>query len=254
MAKIVAKNAKIFGGGRDVSGRSNTLSLGLSAETPDVTTFGAGTYRERLGDGIKDVELSFAGFSDLSACEVNSTLDDLHGASAWWGTYFSDSSGSKIGREMNGTVTDYAVDGSIEGAVTFSATVGGIAAASIAGSGGGLYDVTALSSSTVQAIGASNDTSVDFAAQTTSGVWNFFRVMTIAGSTPEISACVQESSDDSSFTTITVFTAASSGNQVFSSSAASSLRYRRARVALAASANGVVSPCATFQISSGSVR
>jgi len=239
MAKTVARNVKLFGGGRNLSGRANSGTLSLTAETPDVSVFGVGT-RERLQDGLLDYELSVAGFTDLSACQVDELFFDLQGASAWWGYYPTDATASLPGKEMIGIGSDYSVDSPVEGVVAFSATMSGSTE---------LHDVTALSSSTVQAVGASNLVSVDFAAQTTNTIYNFFRVVTLTGTSPEISACVQESSDDSSFVTLTAYTAASSADQVFSSSAASSLRYRRARVELKGT-----SPCATFQISSGSAK
>jgi len=253
MARIVAKNAKVFGGARNLSGRANSATLSVSGEIPDVSAFGE-DFRSRLPDGLRDAELSVAGFTDLSACQTDESFAALKTASAWWGFYPGNSTASNVGREMNGIVSDYSVEAAVEGAVTFSVTVGGIVAGDTAGGSAGLFDVNSLADQTVSAIGASNLGSVDFTAACSHTVYNFFRVMTIAGSTPEIAACIQESTDDSTFTTLHVFTAASTADQVFAASAASSARYRRARVAIAASANGVVSPCATFQISSGSIK
>jgi len=247
MARIVAKDAKIFGGARDLSGRANSATMSVTAESPEVSAFGEG-YRSRLHDGLRDCELSVAGFTDISASQTDESFDALKGASAWWGFYPGDSTASKVGREMNGILNDYNVEAAVEGAVTFSITVGGVTAACKAGASAGLFDVNSLADHTVSAVGASNLSSVDFTAQADHTIWNFFRLSTLTGTSEDISACVQESSDDSSFVTISVFTAASSADQMFSSSAASSLRYRRARVELKGT-----SPCATFQISSGSI-
>ena len=244
MAKITARNVKLFGGGRNLSGRANSSTLSLTAESSDVSAYGTDT-RERLHDGLLDYELSVAGWMDVSACQVDELFSDLLGASARWGYYPGGATACLAGKEMNAVCGDYSSEGAVEGAAAFSATLSGSSA---------LFDVTSLASSTVQVVGSSNLGSVDFAAACSHTIWSFFRVETIAGSTPEIAACIQESTDDSSFTTLNVFTAASTANQVFAASAASSARYRRARVSLAASPNGVVSPCATFQISSGSAK
>jgi len=244
MAKITARNVKLFGDGRNLSGRANSSTLSLTAEATDVSAYGTDT-RERLHDGLLDYELSVAGWMDVSACQVDELFSDLIGASARWGYYPAGATACLIGREMNAVCSDYSSEGAVEGAATFSATLSGSS---------DLFDVNSLGYTTVSAIGSSNLGSVDFTASCSHTVWNFFRVLTIAGSTPEIAACIQESTDDATFTTISVFTAASIANQVFAASAASSARYRRGRVAIAASANGVVSPCATFQISSGSAK
>ena len=248
MARIVAKNAKVFGGARNLSGRANSTTLSISGETPDVSAFGE-DFRNRLADGLRDVELSVAGFTDLSASQTDESFSALKTASAWWGLYPGNSTASKVGREMNGILSDYSIEAAVEGAVTFSLTVGGISAASTGSGSSGLFDVNSLADTTVSVIGSSNLGSVDFTAACSHTIYNFFRVMTLTGTTPEVSACVQESTDDSSFTTLNVFAAASSADQVFAASSASSARYRRARVALLGT-----SPCATFQISSGSVK
>ena len=239
MGKISARNVKLFGGGRNLSGRANSSTLSLTAEAPDVSAYGTDT-RERLQDGLLDYELSVAGWMDVSACQVDELFSDLLGASARWGYYPEGATACLAGKEMNVVCGDYSSEGAVEGAATFSATLSGSSA---------LFDVSSLSYTTVSAVGASNLGSVDFTAACSHTIWNFFRVETLTGTTPEIAACVQQSTDDSSFTTIYAFTAASAADQVFAASSASSARYRRARVELAGT-----SPCATFQISSGSAK
>ena len=245
MAKVTARNVGLFGGGRDLSGRSNSGTLSYSAETPDTTTFGL-TTRERLADGLLDYELSVGGWMDLSACKVSELFEDLLGASARWGYYPEGATASKGGKEMTMVCSDFSSEGAVEGAATYSATMAGTGACS--GGVGGMLDVTSLTYATVSAVGSSNLGSVDFAAACAGHtIWNTLRVTTMTGTTPEISACIQSSTDDSSFTTIAVMTTASAADQVSTASATSSNRYRRARVAMLGT-----SPCATFQISSGS--
>ena len=124
MAKISARNVKLFGGGRDLSGRSNSGTLSFSAEAPDVSAFGA-TYRERVPDGLKDWELSIAGLCDLAANQLDSILFGALGAST---RIKYGPGGSTAGCTMYtacAVCSDYSIEGAVEGAVTFSATFAG---------------------------------------------------------------------------------------------------------------------------------
>lgn len=237
MAKITARNVTIFGGGRDVSGRSNTATFTTPAEAPDVSSFGA-IIRERLPDGLRDSELSVAGFIDVSACQVDELYSDLIGASAWWGFYPGDATGSKLGREIIHILTDYSSEGAVEGAATTSTTTSGSSS---------IYFVNSLGNTTLSTVGTSALSSVDFSASISGTIKHFLRILTLTGTNPEIGASLQDSNDDSSYTTIADFGAASSADQVITASTSSASRYRRLNVNLAGT-----SPCATFQVSTGS--
>ena len=60
--QVVAKDAFVALGGRDLSGDLNTCTITRNAETPDVTTFGENT-RQRVTGGIVDWSMSLAGGS-----------------------------------------------------------------------------------------------------------------------------------------------------------------------------------------------
>lgn len=245
MAKVTARDAAILAGGRDISGRTNTVTLTLSAEAPESTCFG-NIMKERLSGGLLDYELAFGGFHDQSACQVAEGFDVLHGSSDWWGYYPNGATACKAGYEMVGIMTDHSVDNSVEGAAIFSGTVAGSAF---------LARTTSLGDSTVSGTASTALGSVDFAATQTGTNWHFFRLFTLTGTNPAINASLQSASadDEAEFATETTFgiatLGASSACQVWGASDTGTKRYRR--VALCASGT---SPCATFMCSSGSTR
>ncbi len=240
MARVTAKNVELFAGGRDISGRVNTSTITFSAEAPEVTCYGD-TYKERLSDGLKDYGLTFAGFGDFSACQIDETMQSLLSSSAWYGWYPEGATGSKRGREIVGIATDYSIEGAVAGAVGFSATVTGSKV---------MLDMSSLAHTTLGPVaGASPQSSVDFTTANSGTCWHMFRILTLTGITPEISASMQESANDSAWATIATWMSASSACQIFAASSASCSRYRRVSACLTGT-----SPCATFMVSSGSAK
>lgn len=125
MAKISARNVSLgiddsAAACQSISGRSNTATMSFSAEAPDVSAFGT-TYRERVPDGLKDWELSVSGLWDGVASQIDSILFGILGASTRvaYGPAGSTSGCTKY--EASAVCNDYSVEGSVEGAVTFSA-------------------------------------------------------------------------------------------------------------------------------------
>ncbi len=245
MARITARNVKLFAGGRDISGRVNTATLTFSSEAPEVTTFGS-EYRERLATGLKDYELSFAGFGDFSASQIDETMQSLMSSSAWYGLYPNAATASQRGREVVGIATNYSIEGAVEGAVGFSATITGCAV---------MMDMCSLAHTTASDAGASNLPSVNFAAANSGSCWHIFRILTLKGATeagptgPEISVSVQESANDVAWATIAAWESASSASQVFATSSGSCSQYRRVTACLSGT-----SPSATFMVVSGSAK
>lgn len=81
MARIVAKNVSFgidsaAGACVALSGRFNSVALSWTAETPEVTGFGA-VNRERLPDGLQDYEVTLNGFYDAAAANVDATLSGI---------------------------------------------------------------------------------------------------------------------------------------------------------------------------------
>lgn len=126
MAKITARNVSLgvedsSGACQSISGKSNTATFTHSAEAPDVSSFGA-TTRERLPDGLKDWELSVAGFWDGAANELDSILFPIVGASTMISYGPAGSTSGCTLYTACAVMPDYSIEGSVEGAVTFSAT------------------------------------------------------------------------------------------------------------------------------------
>lgn len=61
MSAFVLTNCAAYLAGLDVSGYSNELSLKVDVDDQDVTTFGSGGYRSRIG-GLRDIDASMKGF------------------------------------------------------------------------------------------------------------------------------------------------------------------------------------------------
>ena len=240
MARITARNMKLFAGGRDISGRVNTSTLTFSSEAPDVTCFGD-AYHERLSDGLKDYEVSFAGFGDFSACQIDATMQALMSSSAWYGWYPNAATASMRGREVIGVATNYTINGGVEGAIGYSATITGSKV---------MLDMSSLVYYENFSTGASTNLfDVDFLVANSGPCWHVFRLLTLTGTNPEITAYIQESADKNTWATIVSWEGASSANRIFAASSASCSRYRQAVVTLLGT-----SPSATFMISSGSAR
>ena len=241
MAKVVARNAVIFGGGRDVSGRSNNATLSRTAEAPEATGFGETTV-QRLSGGIRDHELALDGFYDSAASQVDALYSSLVGGSAVWGLYPSTAGASKRGSEFVGIVSNYEQKYAVADAAAVSVTVSGCSP---------YADVMSLGYATVTGTASAvlSSCSVDFAGSATN-TWGFLHLITLTGTTPEISACLQDSSDDAAFTTIIAFTTASvagTAQAIQHTAAAGASRYRRLKYIMAGT-----SPCATLAVSSGS--
>ena len=253
MARIVARNAAILCGGRDLSARSNSAALSITSEAPEVTTFTEST-RTRLPGGLGDVELTVDGFWDSAASQVDETFSTLIGASDWWGFYPAGTTACNYGREWQGILTEYGSNAAVADALTTSVTVAGsppllytrvLAGGTLVGTGLGSSGVGS------SAVGAG----VDYGAATTCPVYGIMRVFSLTGTSPEIAGSLQQSTNDSTWTTLAVFyaagAAASSGSIVNVQTATSSARYRRFRYVVGAS--GLNSASVVTAVTSGSV-
>lgn len=66
MAIFTLTDALIWVHDQDITGSSNKLALKTMVEDKDVTVFGGGGYKARVG-GLRDVELAVDGFADTTA-------------------------------------------------------------------------------------------------------------------------------------------------------------------------------------------
>lgn len=129
MARSTARNTMLkvqdsTGASRNISGRSNTATLGFTSEGVDATAFGE-AYRFVIADGIKTWTLSIAGVWDGAASQIDEILFGILAActSACYGP-----AGSTSGlTQYSGccVLNNYEISGALEGAVTWSAEFGG---------------------------------------------------------------------------------------------------------------------------------
>lgn len=81
MAKLHARNVSIYvddasGASTSITGDLNTITLDISAEAPEVTSFGDNTV-QRLSNGIRDFSVSMDGFYNQgvqAACVLEGLL------------------------------------------------------------------------------------------------------------------------------------------------------------------------------------
>jgi len=127
MSKIIARNASLYVADssktlRAMSGFVNTVGLEQSAEAPEVTSFGE-VSRQRLQDGLKDWELTFAAFFATGGNEVDVVLNGILGGSTMMKFGPSGSANTCILYEASAILTDYTADFAVEGAATVSGTL-----------------------------------------------------------------------------------------------------------------------------------
>ncbi len=242
MARIVAKNCGVLLAARDISGRSNSATLTMSSEAPEVTCFTEGT-RTRLPAGLRDVELTVDGFYDAAASQVNELFDANLGASAWAGLYPQGVTASLTGYEFQGILTEYAPNAAVADAVAMTATIAGCAP---------LLHSKVIGTCAAYGEGASACcASVDFATAATGSVVGILRVHAMSGTNPDICACLQSSTDDATFVTAVVFIAdtapaSNAGNIIYvGANTGTTNRYRRVRY--------IINGSATFTVTSGSM-
>lgn len=231
MGKTNARNVTILADVRDLTGRTNNTTLGRTAEAPEVTTFGS-VAREHLPGGLKTEELRVDGFWDSAASNVDATLSGLVGGSAWFGVYPSGYTASMKGLEFIGILTDYSIPLAVANAATVSFTATG---------SGPLLEVVSLGSGSLAGTGTSAAlASVDQTATGNVGPLQvIYRLLALAGTTPQISGSYQQSANDSAWTTEVDFgAAASTAGTITVSAVTSASRYRRFKYIVSASGTG----------------
>jgi len=126
MAKIVARNAAFAVDDssktlRAISGATNNITMTYSAEAPEVTAFG-NNNRQRLSDGIKDVEFTIDAFYDSAADFVDVVLYGIVGGSTIVTFGPSGSAGSSIKYTTCAICTNYEMTFGVEDSAKVSAT------------------------------------------------------------------------------------------------------------------------------------
>jgi hypothetical protein len=241
MGKIAGRKARVILEGRDMSCTSNNATLTFSAEAPEVTTF-CDDNRARMQDGIKDVELSVDGFYDTGASGADVALSHMLAASVLTGFYPTGYGTCQVAYEMGGILTNYEMTFALEDAGTMSLTVSGSPP---------LLRGYQLYQGTIAAAGASNMNGVNYTNGNLGTRTAAVHLLSLTGTAPEFSASIQESPDDSAWTTVATVMSVSpagAGSPMGASliTISSACKYQR----VAASLTGTT-PCATFLVSMG---
>lgn len=224
MARVLGRNLKVFAGARHISGRLNSVTSGLTGEPPEVTTFGEDN-RTRLSDGLTDSEFSYAGFFDASASQIDETFNNILSSSVYY-AFFTTGLSPDRGREFGGVLTEYTIDGSVEGAAAVNGTVSGSSPVYFANSLG-FIEISSASS------GSFIGSEFNMAASAPS-IYGAFRVYGLDRSNgdEEISACIQHSDDGNTWATVYAFTGASTGSYMSYQTGTSASNYRRLKYEL----------------------
>lgn len=234
MARIVARNAGVVVDGRNVSGRSNNVALSFTVEAPEVTSFNEST-RTRVPGGLGDSEMTIDGFYDESASSVDELYSSLLAASGLWGFFPAGLSASGRGREFTGIISEYTPTVAVADAATTSVTVSTCQPF--------LY-TRILSACMLEGSGASAAVgSVDFSASVSGQVYGILRYLSGAGASPTIAASLQDSADDSTWTTLMVFSSLSIGNTKDTQTSTSAARYRRLKYIVTSGSADVICSC-----------
>jgi len=232
MTKITARNAEFFAGYTDLTGRTNQITLSATAEAPDVTTFKSDVV-ERLADGLKDGELSGAGFFDPDDYNVDHILSGLFSSSTTYGFYPTTASTGNTGYEMGGVLTDYTPDFSTAEAAVMSYTISA-SGDIIRGVSFGYGNLATVTGGAAASGYLNSGCSVDFGGSTANGELIVRIPYSATASAFSFSGSFQHSNDDSAFTTISEFSITQVGfvhRELFSSAC----QYRRVKYSVSGS-------------------
>lgn len=127
MPKIVARNASLYvwdvtGACRSISGQTNSVTLSMSVDTPDVTSFGD-SDRVRLIGGLKDWTLDFDGFYTQGASLIDDVMNGIVAGSTYFKFYPAGSTSASPVYSACAVCTKYDLKFSVADAAGISATM-----------------------------------------------------------------------------------------------------------------------------------
>ena len=134
MARFVATDYKIELNGGNVSDSVAAVTLDLSAEEQDVTSFGGSGYRSRIG-GLKDASISLDFHQDFGSGGIDSLLFPLLGSQATVTVTPTSSSVSATNPSYTGVFL-------VSGYSPYASTVGDLATLSVSWNLGGTAGIT----------------------------------------------------------------------------------------------------------------
>lgn len=103
----------------NLSGRSNNVTLNLTSEELDATSFGAAN-RERIADGLKDWTVDISGFWDGAASQLDERLHGIWSACCAACLGFAGSDTGAVQYSGCAILQNYSIEAAVDGVVGFT--------------------------------------------------------------------------------------------------------------------------------------
>jgi hypothetical protein len=198
MTTMHGSKARVYAGAYDLSGFLSSFSASASADTAEVTTFGA--VAKTYIAGVRDGTLSGEGYWDGDPNAVDAVLSAALGTVTIVSYWPQGDSFGASGRAAETTgPTSYEVSSPVDGAATISLELQ---------SSGGLHYVRSLLPKTTVS-GNGNGSALDNTAATSNGGVGYLHVFGV--SSGSLAVKIQDSADNSVWADIITFTAATTG-------------------------------------------
>ena len=190
------KDTKIVFGAYDLSTYFSSVSASRSVEMVDVTTFNPTSGFKTMIPALESGSVSLDGFFDSTANGVDEEIQGALGNTSVTPLTIAQAGLTRGNRviQLSADVTDYEIGSEVAGAVSVSASAQG----GFIGNGVSLKDLSNETSAT-------DHTSVDNSASTSNGATCFLHITAKSG-TPGATILVEDSADNSSFSTLATFT------------------------------------------------
>lgn len=204
---VHGRNTAVFIDQFDFSGWFREVTSSSEVETAETTTFSTATKPAKTYiAGFVDGTFSLSGMFDGTADAIDEEIQVRLGQEA--NTLFTIApSGTTVGNRVfmaQGIPTSYEVASPVSDVVSVSIE---------AQADGGLRGGVSLNPHTTARTATGNGTSVDQLASSTSGAVAILHVITVSGTTPSATIKVQHSTDNTTFTDLLTFTAATAATK-----------------------------------------
>lgn len=202
MAFVFGAASRVYINGFDASSFFQKAALKGTADTPETTCFGAAA-KTYIG-GLPDATLALDGFFDGTALAADATLKSILGVDASEFVLLpgGDAFGNR-GYGFSGDEKTYEIASDIGDAVKVSCE---------AQSSSGMESLLVAQPLTALTV-TTTTTSIDNAAGTSAGLSAFLVVTAVSGTTPQVAAKIQHSTDNSTFTDLVAFSNVTTANQ-----------------------------------------
>lgn len=215
------KSAAFYKGSYNLSGMSTNLTLAQNVATAEKTCFGDSAQSHAAG--VPGWQATVSSLWDDTT--TTGTADVYTAALGTGGVISFYPAGTTIGYRGRGgqseLETDFAVTSPVAGMVTAEVTLKG---------NGALEGLRCLGASSSTVTASAAFTGVDYSASSTSQTLaGYLHVTAIAGTDPSVAVVIQESSDNTTYTDLLSFTAATAVTSERKTTSSSVARYVRAK-------------------------